>query len=45
MQHYDKTHAIFRARVDPVGRVVIPANVRQRLGIVQGDELILGSSD
>jgi AbrB family looped-hinge helix DNA binding protein len=41
MESSDKNHATFRARVDPAGRVLIPANARQRLGIEQGDEVIV----
>lgn len=32
---------IFRAKVDPAGRVNIPAEVRSRLGISCGDEVIV----
>jgi AbrB family looped-hinge helix DNA binding protein len=32
---------IYRAKVDPAGRVVIPAEVRDRLGIACGDQVIL----
>jgi AbrB family looped-hinge helix DNA binding protein len=41
----DRTHETFRARVDSVGRVLIPANSRQRLGIHQGDEVIVEVDD
>ena len=34
------TH-LTRVRVDPAGRIVIPVQVRERLGIVSGQELLL----
>ena len=33
----------YRAKVDPSGRIVIPAELRIRLGIAEGDELIVES--
>ena len=41
MQSSDKSQETFRAKVDTAGRVLIPANARQRLGIGQGDEVIV----
>lgn len=35
--------ASYRAKVDPSGRIVIPAELRIRLGIAEGDELIVES--
>ncbi|MFO0900520.1 MAG: AbrB/MazE/SpoVT family DNA-binding domain-containing protein [Pirellulales bacterium] len=35
--------ASYRAKVDPSGRIVIPAELRVRLGIAEGDELIVAS--
>jgi AbrB family looped-hinge helix DNA binding protein len=34
-----------RVRVDPAGRVLIPAELRQTCGITTGQELILSSDD
>lgn len=45
MQTLDKSHETFRARIDPAGRVLIPASSRQRLGIGQGDEVIVEIDD
>ena len=45
MQTIVKTPETFRARVDPAGRVLIPASSRQRLGIGQGDEVIVEVDD
>ncbi|WP_020467752.1 AbrB/MazE/SpoVT family DNA-binding domain-containing protein [Singulisphaera acidiphila] len=45
MQTLDKSHETFRARIDPAGRVLIPATTRHRLGIDQGDELIVEVDD
>jgi len=45
MQTTDSPTEIFRAKVDSVGRVLIPANTRQRLGIGQGDEVIVEVDD
>jgi AbrB family looped-hinge helix DNA binding protein len=45
MPSTDKNHETFRARVDPAGRVLIPASTRQRLGIGQGDEVIVEVDD
>ena len=45
MQQADKSSDTFRARVDSVGRFLIPASSRQRLGIEQGDELIVRVDD
>lgn len=32
---------VYRARLDGSGRIVLPAELRQDLGIVQGDELVI----
>lgn len=45
MSQVDRTSSIFRARVDSVGRVVIPAEVRHRFGVEQGDEVIVELDD
>jgi AbrB family looped-hinge helix DNA binding protein len=45
MQSSDKNHETFRARLDPAGRVLIPASTRQRLGIGQGDEVVVEVDD
>ncbi len=45
MLSLDKNHETFRARVDSAGRVLIPAASRQRLGIGQGDEVIVEVDD
>jgi AbrB family looped-hinge helix DNA binding protein len=45
MQTIVKTPETFRARVDLAGRVLIPASSRQRLGIGQGDEVIVEVDD
>jgi AbrB family looped-hinge helix DNA binding protein len=37
----DKPHETYRARIDSAGRVLIPASSRQRLGIGQGDEVLV----
>ncbi len=36
-------HESFRVRVDAAGRVVVPAELRQELGITAGDDLILSA--
>ena len=36
---------ISRVRVDPSGRVVVPSELRQKLGIEPGCELILSADD
>ena len=41
MQLFDKSQETFRAKIDTAGRVLIPAKARQRLGIGQGDEVIV----
>jgi AbrB family looped-hinge helix DNA binding protein len=41
----DKSHETFRARIDSAGRVLIPASSRQRLGIGQGDEVLVEVDD
>lgn len=41
MHMFDKHQEIHRARVDSAGRVLIPASSRQRLGIGQGDEVLV----
>ncbi len=41
MESLFKSHETFHARLDPAGRVLIPANARQKLGIGPGDELIV----
>lgn len=45
MDPNDTHHETYRARVDSVGRVLIPAPSRQRLGIHQGDTLIVEVDD
>jgi AbrB family looped-hinge helix DNA binding protein len=45
MQYSDKSHETYRARVDSAGRVLIPASSRQRLGIGQGDEVLVEVDD
>lgn len=34
-----------RVRVDPAGRIVLPANIRQALGIHNGDVLVMSVND
>jgi AbrB family looped-hinge helix DNA binding protein len=34
-------HEVYRSKVDSAGRIVIPADVRDRLGISPGEELII----
>jgi AbrB family looped-hinge helix DNA binding protein len=41
MQSSGKNHETFRVRIDPAGRLLIPASTRQRLGMGQGDEVIV----
>ena len=41
MRPPDRKHATFRAKVDPAGRVLIPAIARQRLGIGYGDDVLV----
>jgi AbrB family looped-hinge helix DNA binding protein len=45
MDSIDRDHEIYRARVDSAGRVLIPATSRQRLGIGQGDEVLVEVDD
>jgi AbrB family looped-hinge helix DNA binding protein len=45
MYHIDREHESYRARVDSAGRVLIPASSRQRLGIGQGDEVLVEVDD
>lgn len=45
MQPTGNPSEVFRAKVDSVGRVLIPANTRQRLGIEQGDEVLIEADD
>lgn len=45
MESFDRNHETFRARVDSAGRVLIPASSRQRLGIGQGDEVLVEVDD
>jgi AbrB family looped-hinge helix DNA binding protein len=45
MQPIDKSHEVFRARLDSAGRFLIPASSRQRLGIGQGDEVLVEVDD
>lgn len=45
MHTADKHHETFRARLDSAGRVLIPASSRQRLGIGQGDEVLVEVDD
>lgn len=45
MDSIDKAHETYRARVDSAGRVLIPATSRQRLGIGQGDEVLVEVDD
>jgi AbrB family looped-hinge helix DNA binding protein len=45
MDSIDKVHETYRARVDSAGRVLIPATSRQRLGIGQGDEVLVEVDD
>jgi AbrB family looped-hinge helix DNA binding protein len=45
MQPTGNSSEVLRAKVDSVGRVLIPANTRQRLGIEQGDEVLIEADD
>jgi AbrB family looped-hinge helix DNA binding protein len=40
-----RQESVSRARVDSAGRVVIPAELRQRYGIEAGQEVILSGDD
>jgi AbrB family looped-hinge helix DNA binding protein len=40
-----RSHTFSRVRVDSAGRVVIPAEVRQHLGIEAGEDLILSEDE
>jgi AbrB family looped-hinge helix DNA binding protein len=41
----EETHPVYRCKVDPANRVVLPADVRRRLGIAKGDEVLLEVDD
>lgn len=43
MQHQNELHV--RCRIDPVGRMLIPADIRQQLNIGPGDEVIIEVHD
>ena len=43
MQHQTEIKA--RCKIDPAGRILIPADVRQQLNIVPGDEVFLEVHD
>lgn len=45
MDSHDRYHETYQARVDSVGRVLIPAPSRHRLGIHRGDTLIVEVDD
>jgi AbrB family looped-hinge helix DNA binding protein len=45
METVGKHSELFRTKLDSAGRVLIPASSRQRLGIGQGDEVLVEVDD
>lgn len=41
----EQTNPVYRCKVDPANRVVLPADVRRCLGITKGDEVLLEVDD
>lgn len=45
MEHSENRPETFRTKLDAAGRLLIPASSRHRLGLEQGDEVIIAVDD